>query len=112
MNITTEFKDKLKAIASSSVPVNIPEIGTVHIRRLSAKNVIDIHALASKGDDAAKELRERVIIAAVADAYGEPLFADKDYEFLHNLPNYIVDALFKAASSVNALGEVDSEKKG
>lgn len=107
-----ELRQKLQALQSQCTPVHIDSIGgKIWIKPMSAKAVIEIYEIA-KGEDGAREIRERAIIACVCREDGTPVFNDSEFDFLHNIPNPVLQEMFAAVSKINKLGiMVEDEKK-
>jgi hypothetical protein len=100
-------KHILSFIDKLPVEVDIPEVGKALVKKLTAKEFLRIISLAGKDDS---EVTLALILFSFVNEAGERIFSDEDKGNIEELPIRIVNALAKAASSVNGLG-IEEELK-
>lgn len=83
----------------ATTPVELPEVGTAHVRELTALEYEKFIDLARDGGN----VRAKLATFALCDENGDRLFTDTDADLLGELPSPLIQRVYDAAAKLNAL---------
>jgi hypothetical protein len=107
-----DIRARIVQFTAIAEPVEVPELGTVHIRRITLGELDTIR----KETPATKDVPQtvRLLAAFIGDEQGKPVFApDKpdDVAAINSLPVKAAAEILRQGNKVNAMGEVDAKKE-
>ena len=84
------------------VPLDVPEVGTVYIKSMTAEEREALEKKMQKEQEG-NGIRATVFIGSVCEEDGSLVFDDKDLESVKKLPSAVVGAVFDKSNKLNKL---------
>ncbi len=93
-------------------PVKVPDVGTIHVRELSAAESHDLHRRGQKSGADELDLLALATVRVACDEDGRPIFTDDDVPALRSLPLRVLKQITDAAAELSEIrGGDDAGKK-
>lgn len=90
---------------SKPTPAEIPGVDGVFVRELSGAEAAELATAAQDGQPA--DFAVRMIVLAICDRSGEPLFSEKDAQALKKVRSEVFAAMVDAAGAKNGLAATE-----
>ncbi len=100
----------LAALMARSTPVEVEGFGTVLVRQITVGENDAISKIATNKDAPVSEFGLQLLIRAVSDESGAPMFDDADLPALRDASSTKIDKIVKAVLVVNGFQKADEEK--
>jgi hypothetical protein len=111
MRINSKTAQLLAALATTSVTVSVDGYGNVRIRQISVAESDEVAAIARANKEGSpSEFGLNLLVRAVLDEDGVPLFDDTDLPALRACAGTKVDALVGKVLEVNKFKKAEDEK--
>lgn len=100
----------LAALVAKSTPVEVEDFGAVHVRQITVGENDAIAKIANNKDAPISEFGLQLLIRAVTDESGSPMFDDADLPALRDSASTKIDKLVKAVLVVNGFQKAEEAK--
>lgn len=104
--MSTPIRDAILAYTPRLLPVELPGLGTVHVRELPIGPVLDLV------DRPRAEQGPLIFLHSACDEHGTPLFTEGDLPAISNLPSGVINAVVEAFNAHNKLGDEGKAELG